>query len=377
MQASRAWPFRFEVIDGLRGLAALAVVMHHSGIAPLGHYAVMVFFVISGYCIAASAETCRRNGVTFGVFMWRRLRRIYPPYFFAIAFYVLTRLAKSAAGGPNDLDRPWLDWVQNLTLTQWVSLPFHPVADAPQNPKLLVAAFWSLNYEDQFYLVMALVLLLSVSRRVPMTAAVLALAAIGLAWNVAWPGAWITGFFIEYWLHFAVGAALFYALCLFPGRWFRAVFVASVLALGLFSASRILPWQAQTALQERAYAELTIVCGFTLFLFFIRPWSAAVSRLWIWRPIAALGAISYSLYLVHQFNLVFVATLVSRIAPHAWRAVDVSLTLMLQIAIAAAFWHCCERPFLNRSSPSRGGLSPAPATPASSRPAAEYVEIAP
>jgi peptidoglycan/LPS O-acetylase OafA/YrhL len=307
MQESRVWPFRFEIIDGLRGLAALAVVMHHSGVAPLGHYAVMVFFVISGYCIAASAETCRRNGVAFGAFMWRRLRRIYPPYFFAIAFYVLTRLAKSASGGHNDLDRPWLDWVQNLTLTQWLSLPCHPVADAPQNPKLLVAAFWSLNYEDQFYLVMALVLLLAVSRRVPMTAAVLAMAAVGLAWNLAWPGGWITGFFIEYWLHFAVGAALFYALCLFPGRRFRCVFVASVVALGLFSASRILPWRAETALHERAYAELAIVCGFAFFLFFVRPWSAAVSRLWIWRPIAALGAISYSLYLVHQFNLAFVA----------------------------------------------------------------------
>src|ERR1700730_6223486 len=109
----RVWPVRYEMIDGLRGLAALVVVLNHLKIVILGHYAVMVFFVISGYCIAAAVETGRRNGVTFGKFMWRRLHRIYPPYFFAIVFYTLTRIAKSASGGHNDLARPWLDWGAN------------------------------------------------------------------------------------------------------------------------------------------------------------------------------------------------------------------------------------------------------------------------
>src|SRR5262249_51772589 len=154
----------------------------------------------------------------FATFMWRRLRRIYPPYFFALLFYALTRAVKAASGGNNDLARPWLDWVQNLTLTQWLSLPLHPVADAPQNPTLLVAAFWSLNYEEQFYLVMAGALILALRYRVSMPLLIAVLAGIGLAWNCAVPGEWITGFFLEYWVHFALGALLFQALCLAPGR---------------------------------------------------------------------------------------------------------------------------------------------------------------
>jgi peptidoglycan/LPS O-acetylase OafA/YrhL len=348
-QTGKAWPFRYEMIDGLRGLAALAVVMHHLGIGSLGHYAVMLFFVISGYCIAAAAESGRRNGLSFGSFMWRRLHRIYPPYFFALVFYVLTRVAKAASGGYNDLARPWLDWLQNLTLTQWVSLPWHPVADAPQNPKLLVAAFWSLNYEDQFYLVMSAALLLALKSRVPMSLVVAALAVVGLAWNCAVPGGWITGFFLEYWVHFALGALLFYVLCLYPGRAVRNAFLAAVVALGVYSAVRIFPWQPQTPLDLRAYTEFAVVCAFTLFLYFARSFSAVVSGSRAWRPVAALGTISYSLYLINQFNLKLVADVARWLAPHAWEPVRLSLMLALQILLASLFWYGCERPFLNRA----------------------------
>ena len=342
----RAWPFRYEMIDGFRGLAALVVVLSHLKIVILGHYAVMVFFVISGYCIAAAVETGRRNGITFGNFMWRRLHRIYPPYFFALVFYTLTRIAKVASGGHNDLARPWLDWVQNLTLTQWVTLPFHPVADAPQNPKLLVAAFWSLNYEDQFYLVMAAALLISMRYRLPVHMTVAVLAVAGLVWNLLVPDGWITGFFIEYWAHFALGALLFYMLCAVPSRTFRYLFLASVGALGLYSLTRM---------GLRAYSEFVVAGAFTLLLYFVRPVSAAVSGWLLWRPVAALGTISYSLYLIHQFNLTLVEGVVDRLAPHAWQPVTWALQLTVHILLASAFWYCCERPFLNRKSPGSAG----------------------
>src|SRR5256885_2288291 len=55
------YPERFDLIDAFRGLAALAVVIHHviGGHDPrfqIGHPAVIVFFVISGYCIASAAD---------------------------------------------------------------------------------------------------------------------------------------------------------------------------------------------------------------------------------------------------------------------------------------------------------------------------------
>jgi peptidoglycan/LPS O-acetylase OafA/YrhL len=346
--APQSWPFRYELIDGCRGVAAFAVVLHHLGIVTVGHYAVMIFFVISGYCIGAAAESGRRSGMSFPTFMIRRARRIYPPYLLAIAFFVLTRAVKSASGGHNDLARPWLDWLQNLTLTQWVSLPFHPVAAATQNPKLIVAAFWSLNYEEQFYLVIALGLLLAVRYRAPIVPGVAALGVVGLLWNFIWPAGWITGVFIEYWAHFSIGVLLFAVLCLWPSRSSRGAFLVTVSVLLTFCLFKSLPWTASTELRSRAYAELTVVAAFALFLFFVRPFSAAVSRHVLWRPVAALGVISYSLYLVHQFNLALVESLARRLLPVGWTDLQPAAMTVLELVIATAFWYCCERPFLNR-----------------------------
>jgi peptidoglycan/LPS O-acetylase OafA/YrhL len=119
------------MVDAWRGLAALGVVCYHLGVGPgwdfdLGHACVMVFFVISGYCIAASTESCRRNQVSPGGYMWRRVRRIYPPYFFAICFFAATRLVKMQMGMSGELSTSLVAWLQNLTMTQWFSLVFHP-----------------------------------------------------------------------------------------------------------------------------------------------------------------------------------------------------------------------------------------------------------
>ena len=347
-QRSGAYPFRFEIIDGIRGIAALVVVLHHLLVVRFGAYAVIIFFVISGYCIAAATETARRRGSTFKSFMARRLHRIYPPYFFAVVFYVLTRVAKSAATGYNALARPWTDWLQTLTLTQWVSLPFHPVQDAPQNPKLIVAAFWSLNYEEQFYLVMALALALATGRGLRVAWLVLALGAIGLVWNLTWPDGWITGFFLEYWAEFALGAMLFYVLCVYPSRGARMAFVLSASLLAIYCVYRLMRLHGERLPLERAYGELAVASTFAVIMFFLRPLSAWLARHWIWKPFVALGAVSYSLYLVHQFNLTLVEWVANRIAGHAPEAVRICAMVILHLTIATAFWSLCERPFLNR-----------------------------
>ena len=44
------------------------------------HVGVEMFFVISGYCIAASAESTRRSGRTVREYFLRRFMRIFPPF---------------------------------------------------------------------------------------------------------------------------------------------------------------------------------------------------------------------------------------------------------------------------------------------------------
>src|SRR5690242_1352162 len=93
---------RLAILDGLRGLSALYVVLHHAyeevrTVAPTdwlvvrlawlhcGHAAVAVFIVLSGYSLAAGDPF--RGG--FRAYVGRRARRILPPYYAALALSLL------------------------------------------------------------------------------------------------------------------------------------------------------------------------------------------------------------------------------------------------------------------------------------------------
>ena len=93
---------RYRSLDLWRGAACLAVVVYHAaGAATLssgssgffdrlalpalrvvgfGWIGVPVFFVISGYCIAATSDSQRHRGLPTRRFFERRFWRIYPPY---------------------------------------------------------------------------------------------------------------------------------------------------------------------------------------------------------------------------------------------------------------------------------------------------------
>src|SRR5712691_13286907 len=101
-------------IDALRGIAALGVVLYHAVLqttnavphnlfkwpvkliqflSSFGYIGVFLFFVISGFCIhlqwARARAAGQRHEIRFGSFWKRRIRRLYPPYLIALAFYLL------------------------------------------------------------------------------------------------------------------------------------------------------------------------------------------------------------------------------------------------------------------------------------------------
>lgn len=90
-------------------------------------------------------------------------------------------------------------------------------------------------------------------------------------------------------------------------------------------------------------------------LLLLRPASRAIAAHPLWRPVAALGTVSYSLYLIHQFNLTLIAAAADAAGLAGLPRAIAMIGLML--AIATAFWFCFERPWLN------------PAPSASARPA--------
>ena len=75
----------YVTFDGLRGIAALAVVLYHllpaAGVAqsiPRGYLAVDLFFMLSGYVITQAYVTRLQAGMSLGRFVAIRLVRLYP-----------------------------------------------------------------------------------------------------------------------------------------------------------------------------------------------------------------------------------------------------------------------------------------------------------
>ncbi len=137
-------PRRFEALDGLRGLAALGVLLYHglywSSFSPFqhGYLAVDFFFGLSGFVIAAAYEKRWRSGLGIGAFFGRhRFVRLYP----LLAFSTLVGFAGACLGLAGDNPSTPLDLLRQLFL-----LPrYSTVGNAAPYP--LDNVQWSIFYE--------------------------------------------------------------------------------------------------------------------------------------------------------------------------------------------------------------------------------------
>lgn len=87
--------FRFHPLDGLRGLAAIAVMLYHYTQYNNLHWlngswvAVDIFYILSGFVIAHSYSDKIAQGLSFKTFMSSRLIRLGPLYFIGFGLGVL------------------------------------------------------------------------------------------------------------------------------------------------------------------------------------------------------------------------------------------------------------------------------------------------
>ena len=83
MQSFQPKP-RYDILDGLRGVAALMVILYHVfecfdwTPVPHGYLAVDFFFVLSGFVIGYAYDSRWQQGLTIGNFFKRRLIRLHP-----------------------------------------------------------------------------------------------------------------------------------------------------------------------------------------------------------------------------------------------------------------------------------------------------------
>jgi len=81
---------RYYTLDGLRGVGALFVVLHHFAAdfsfatAVRGYLAVDLFFCLSGFVLTRGYAGKLANGMAFEQWMGVRLRRLYPLFFLSI-----------------------------------------------------------------------------------------------------------------------------------------------------------------------------------------------------------------------------------------------------------------------------------------------------
>ena len=145
-------------IDGLRGIAIIAVIINHFNkvLLPNGYLGVDIFFVISGYVITASLENRdSKNFLDFiTTFYERRIKRLFPALIFFIIIITLLNLFFNPS--PNlslKTGATSLLGFSNLYLFKNATDYF------AQSTQLNVYTHtWSLSVEEQFYFIFPIII---------------------------------------------------------------------------------------------------------------------------------------------------------------------------------------------------------------------------
>lgn len=322
---------RFRELDGLRGVAAVAVVWSHLTLdfsnrypddpatpvlVPWGAYGVQLFFLISGFVILLTARRATRPSD----FVISRVTRLYPVYWVALTVSIIVSVVFAVP----HTDIGWPARIVNYTMVQRLLLV--PAVDGVS---------WTLAIEMQFYVLILALLLLT---RMRLTAKVVVVTA-------------------------ACWCALSLVLSLALGGWSRGLDpqlvitpVKIVLNLvlvewGPFFATGMLAFLARHDARLRApaiaAAAVTVAVSGILHGWEQAAWVAVIVAVFLlvtqrrstpvlmWAPVQWYGKISYSLYIGH---LVTGTALMHLIIPFTGRIAAMLLTFAA-VTLYAALLH--------------------------------------
>jgi peptidoglycan/LPS O-acetylase OafA/YrhL len=358
---------RIPELDGLRGLAILLVLICHLlyfsiqrvGLRPwqelsfdwasLGLSGVDLFFVLSGFLIGGILYDAKRSKNYFRTFYARRLCRIFPIYFLWLALFVIGLFITDHAGQGNFRSIfnhnlpvwPYPLFLQNFALAKYGNLNTG-----------WMGVTWSLAVEEQFYLLLPL-LIRTLSYR-------------GIWWFAA--GAVVLAPIIRLFLLFSTNYDPYY---LFLGRMDSlGLGVLSALACrdkrcwAWLSSHRLLLW-GLLFLFGSGFHEfvrypglitavgLTWFAGFyTVLLLLTIIHQGELTSICFRSPaLVKLGAVSYAVYLIHVglkelFHcVVFGARQVANGPSMSLTALSLVVTMLL----AAVSWRFIERPIIRFS----------------------------
>lgn len=315
---------RYDTLDGLRGIAAVAVIGHHApgffSNSPRfagGHLSVDLFFAISGFVLCAAYGRKMDGGLGAIAFMRARLTRLYPLYIAGTALCVLALVPTFLRGD----------------ISKATSIPF-ALFMLPDIPSVLrgEALFplnppaWSLFYE----LVINLALILMWKRlSVIALSALVALSAVPLVALAFHHGSLDPG---------VLGADVAVALARVTFSFFLGVLIFKS---GVHTRLPVLPgWVLGPAflallvpaLAWRGAYDLAVVAlAFPIIL----ALGARASATGLWLKVCVVGGVtSYALYMLHIPMLWFAKPLFARfgIVP------DLTATTLFVIAAIVGSW---------------------------------------
>jgi len=319
-------------VQALRGLAVLAVVVHHARLPlPGGFLGVDVFFVVSGFVIGRllHGELAATGRVDLGAFYARRVRRLLPASTLLTVATVAATVWLLSPYGPQQeaFDTALAAQVFGANVQLYRNVGYLE-ASLPQSEANPFLHMWSLAVEEQFYVVVPVLLAWvwrrgrgAPARRSVAGIAALSAASFALSWGLA-TDRWTFGLEAPQRLAFyglptrawELGLGLLTALVADRGaaagpagagaarraRWAPTVAVLGViLVVGAFLEVR--PDMAHPGLGAAGAALGTAA------LLAAGSWSSSLAGRLAWRPFVLLGDRSYAWYLWHWPAIVLAA----------------------------------------------------------------------
>ena len=362
-----------DFLDGIRGLAALYVTLHHAymNVAWLtdgkslprwlnsatrwlayGGYAVAVFIVLSGYCLMIPVARTPDGKLAGGIggYLCRRVRRIIPPYYAALAIsMILISLIPALSQRPSF-------FANAATPVTWPSFAAHLLLIHNLQPHWFMKIdppMWSICIEFQIYFLFPL-LFLPVWRRLGLIAS--SAAGVVIAYLLHHMDSAIYDYSHPFYVAlfgFGMAAA---AMRFAPGRAHKPMLAWPWLCLiPICVALQVAILNTQNAWIHKHLgwlADLFLGGAVTSLLIATASTNENWLRRWTELPLFAnLGKWSYSLYLIHCPLLAIVYLMVSRmtISPAQQLAAMMLIGVPASLAAAYGFFLVFERPFLSSS----------------------------
>jgi len=338
-------------IDGLRALAVMPVIFFHAGISGFsgGYVGVDVFFVISGYLITSILiSDLENNSFSLAVFYERRARRILPALFFMLALSAVLAIWLMQPADMIDFSEALI--FVPLFISNFLFYGKDGYFDAAMESSPVFHT-WSLAVEEQYYLLVPLLLMALwkfAKHHLFFAFLSLSIVSLFLAELVVVIDPMLAFFHLPF-RFWELGMGSLIALAERNGLLNVRNGLANVLAaLGLILVGySVTAFDAMTP--TPSVMTLIPVLGSALIIGFSgnakNTYKTVVAKVLSFKVFVGLGLISYSAYLLHQPLLAFVRIYRFDNMNNGVTAKVVIATL----AIAFLSWRFIEKPFRDKT----------------------------